>query len=259
MGPTDTNKLNCTYIKYFTVNDDRDGIPQTDAILLTMRRSTWFPLSSLVILLIAATICFVGHCESGKKNLTFVSGILFVLAGLCTLVGIILYIGSITEEVGNKPKVSLDDVQFLYNYGPSFMMAVGSFALTELSGVFSVYLYITRYKNAQKKKRLQALKSESNANNQIWRHKRSRPHSRDRSQSRERSRDTSLSRSESYYTYTPISETTCASHELSNYSFQNQNDTSRNTLSTTVVETYAPKDSLYSATNIDHLRKTTPV
>ncbi|XP_053392360.1 voltage-dependent calcium channel gamma-7 subunit-like [Mercenaria mercenaria] len=254
----DSSKRNCTYIKYFTVNDDRDGIPQTDAILLTMRRSTWFPLSSLVILLIAGTICFVGHCESGKKNLTFVSGILFVLAGLCTLVGIILYIGSITEEVGNKPKVSLEDLQFTYTYGSSFMMAVGSFALTEMSGVFSVYLYITRYKNAQKKKRQEALKSETNDRNQHWRHKRSRPQSRDRSQSRERSRDTSLSRSESYYTYTPISETTCASHELSNYSFPN--DSSRNTLSTTTIaETHVPRENLYGASNIDYLRKTTPV
>jgi len=183
---------------------------------------------------------------------------LFVV-GLCTLVGIILYIGSITEEVGNKPKVSLEDSQFGYNYGASFFMAVGSFVLTEMSGVFSVYLYITRYKNAQKKKRLQALKAESNANDrnsQPWRHKRSRPQTRDRSQSRERSRDTSLSRSESYYTYTPISETTCASHELSNYSFPN--DTSRNTLSTTTIaETHAPRESLYSPT--DYLRKTTPV
>ncbi|KAL4239395.1 hypothetical protein ACF0H5_000212 [Mactra antiquata] len=239
-----SSKRNCTYIKYFTVDDDRDGIPQTDAILLTMRRSTWFPLSSLVILLIAGTICFVGHCESGRKNLTFVSGILFVLAGLCTLVGIILYIGSITEEVGNKPKVSLDDVQFLYNYGSSFMMAVGSFALTEMSGVFSVYLYITRYKHAQRKKHQQALKTEANDRNQHWRHKRSRPQTRDRSQSRERSRDTSLSRSESYYTYTPISETTCASHELSNYSFPNDN--SRNALSTTTVaETHVPRENVY--------------
>lgn len=181
-----------------------------------------------------------------------------MFSGLCTLVGLILYIGSITEEVGNKPKVSLKDAQFHYGYGPSFFMAVGSFALTEMSGVFSVYLYITRYKNAQKKKRLQALKSETNDRNQIWRHKRSRPQSRDRSQSRERSRDTSLSRSESYYTYTPISETTCASHELSNYSFPN--DTSRNTLSTmTIAETHTPRDNLYSPTNIDYLRKTTPV
>ena len=46
-----------------------------------MRRSTWFPLASLLILLIGTIICFVGQCKSGRKNLTFVCGILFVLAG----------------------------------------------------------------------------------------------------------------------------------------------------------------------------------
>ncbi|KAK3583023.1 hypothetical protein CHS0354_005667 [Potamilus streckersoni] len=249
------SKLNCTYIKYFTVNDDRDGIPQTEAILLTMRRSTWFPLASLFILLIGGIICFVGHCESGRKTLTFVSGILFVLAGLCTLVGIILYIGSITEEVGNKPKVSIEEPQFVYYYGSSFMMAVGSFGLTELSGVFSVYLYITRYKHAQRKKKQLALKSDSNDRGYQWRCKRSRPQSQDRSHSRDRSRDTSLSRSESYYTYTPISETTCTSHELSNYSFPKE--TSRNTLSTT-AETHAYKENTMPC-NMDYYRKTTPV
>ena len=182
--------------------------------------------------------------------------VLFV-SGLCTLVGIILYIGSITEEVGNKPKVSIDEKMFTYTYGPSFMMAVGSFALTEMSGVFSVYLYITRYKHAQRKKHLMALKAEPNDRTQYCRHKRSRPQSCDRSQSRERSRDPSLSRSESYYTYTPISDTTFTSHELSNYSFPN--DASRNTLSTTTVETHAPKENPYAHASLDYLRKTTPV
>ena len=185
-------------------------------------------------------------------------------SGLCTLVGIILYIGSITEEVGNKPKVSLEDQQFIYYYGSSFMMAVGSFALTEMSGVFSVYLYITRYKHSQRKKRLQALKTEQNDRIQNWRHKRSRPQSRDRSQSRDRdrSRDTSLSRSESYYTYTPISDTTYTSHELSNFSFPK--DASRNTLTTTtVVETHNPSVRENAQplpnTTYEYFRKTTPV
>ena len=40
-------------------------------------------MSSLVILLIGGTVCFVGNCNSSKRNLTFVSGILFVLAGKC--------------------------------------------------------------------------------------------------------------------------------------------------------------------------------
>ena len=50
--------------------------------IVTMRRSTWFPLASLLILLIGTIICFVGQCKSGRKNLTFVCGILFVLAGI---------------------------------------------------------------------------------------------------------------------------------------------------------------------------------
>ena len=203
------------------------------------------------------------HVQADKSWYNFITKpFSFSISGLCTLVGIILYIGSITEEVGNKPKVSLEDTQFSYYYGSSFMMAVGSFALTEMSGVFSVYLYITRYKHSQRKKRQQALKTEQNDRIQNWRHKRSRPQTRDRSQSRDRdrSRDTSLSRSESYYTYTPISDTTYTSHELSNFSFPK--DASRNTLSqTTVAETHNFKENAqpYPNTNYDYFRKTTPV
>ncbi|ESO87433.1 hypothetical protein LOTGIDRAFT_64100, partial [Lottia gigantea] len=103
-------------------------------ILLNIRRATTFPLVSLLILLIGGILSLGSHCKSngGRKILTFVCGILFVLAGLCTLVGIILYIGSITEEVGNKAHASIEKPKFIYFYGPSFMMAVGSFILTEL-------------------------------------------------------------------------------------------------------------------------------
>lgn len=183
---------------------------------------------------------------------------LLLLAGLCTLVGIILYIGSITEEVGNKGKGNQgEDPKFEYWYGSSFMMAVCSFALTELSGVFSVYLYITRYKHSQRKKVQKMLKIEANDRSNRWRYRKSPSQSRDRSQSRERSRDPSLSRSESYFTYTPISETT--SHELSNYTFPRE--VSRNTISTT-VDTHQPRDM-----QRDHMpvpsentfRRTTPV
>ncbi|XP_052070185.1 voltage-dependent calcium channel gamma-5 subunit-like [Mytilus californianus] len=254
------NSLKCEYIKYFTVDDEKEGLAPTQAILLTMRRSTWFPLASLLILTIGIVICFVGQCNTRRKHLTFVCGILFVLAGLCTLVGIILYIGSITEEVGNKgPQNPMEDKKFIYKYGSSFMMAVCSFGLTELAGVFSVYLYITRYKHSQRKKMQQMLKVECNDKGNRWRHRRAPNQNRDRSHSRERSRDASMSRSESYYTYTPISDTT--SHELSNYTFPRES--SRNTISTT-VDTHLPRD------HHDHLpmpppppeqilRRTTPV
>lgn len=195
---------------------------------------------------------------------------LSMFSGLCTLVGIILYIGSITGEVGNKPRASIEEPRFLYDYGSSFFMAVGSFVLTELSGVFSVYLYISKHKLSQRVKRL-ALKSDHNdRNHQAARHIRRAPreNSQDRSQSRDRSREPSASRSESYFTYTPISDT---SHELSNYTFPREN--TNNTISTT-AELHAPKENSTPAlssciiragsppavaTSIDIVRRTTPV
>jgi hypothetical protein len=170
-------------------------------------------------------------------------------------VGIILYIGSITEEVGNKPRASIEEPKFVYYYGSSFIMAVGSFVLTELSGVFAVYLYITRHKQAHRKK-MQALKVQqyNDRGPSTWRYRKptrggERDHygaapggaagaaagsgystssSRDRSQSRDRSREPSCSRSETFFTYTPVSDT---SHELSNYTFPREG--TDNTISTT--------------------------
>ncbi|XP_052831847.1 voltage-dependent calcium channel gamma-5 subunit-like [Octopus bimaculoides] len=244
--------VRCRYIEYFTGESDRDGLAPTDAILLSMKTSTIFPLASLLVLLVGGIICFVGHCNTRRNRLTFFGGILFVLAGLSSLIGIILYIGSITQEVGNKPKASVETPAFIYNYGSSFMMAVGSFALTELSGVLSVYLYISRHRHIQRKKQQKNLQNETNDRSHHWRHRRGACHTRDRSHSRERaSRDPSLSRSESYFTYTPVSDT---SYELSNYAFGRES--SRNTISTT-VETHMAKE--HSCHSVDLLRRTTPV
>lgn len=137
--------------------------------------------------------------------------------------------------------------KFIYHYGSSFMMAVGSFSLTELAGVFSVYLYISRYKHFQKIDQKNTVVTQLNDKSNQWRHRRSRSQSGERSQSG----DGSLSRSESYFTYTPVSET---SHELSNYTFPRE--VSRNTISTT-AETYVAKEQ--PVHSVDTIRRTTPV
>lgn len=167
------------------------------------------------------------------------------------MVGIILYIGSITGEVGNKPRQSIGEPNFVYSYGSSFMMAVGSFALTELSGVLCVYLFISRHKHEKRKiqQRVHMVDANERPAPAYGRYRRSRSQSRDRSQSR--SRDPSMTRSESYFTYTPMSDT---SREMSNYTFPR--DSSRNTISTT-AETHIPKD--HSIHSVDTLRRTTPV
>ena len=73
-------------IRSIVVVSDNDGGSDDDddyddPVSVSMRRSTIFPLISLLILLIGVIICFVGHCNHKRKVLTFVAGILFVVGG----------------------------------------------------------------------------------------------------------------------------------------------------------------------------------
>ncbi|KAG7254327.1 hypothetical protein CRUP_014155 [Coryphaenoides rupestris] len=66
-----------------------------------------------------------------------------VPAGLSLVVGLVLYISSINDEVMNRPRES--EHFFHYRYGWSFTCAAASFLLKEAAGVMSVYLFMKRY------------------------------------------------------------------------------------------------------------------
>lgn len=68
----------------------------------------------------------------------------FSMSGLFTLIGIVIFISGVTEEAGNKPKSTMDELKFNYQYGPSFAMTISSFMASELTGVLSVYLYMVQ-------------------------------------------------------------------------------------------------------------------
>ena len=175
---------------------------------------------------------------------------IFHFVGLVCLIGIILYIGAITEEVGGQ--ASKDD-KFRYTYGSSFMLTIGSFISSEMTGVFSVYLYISRHKHAYRKKQQERLTMLVDTNERPHPSRYRRPHSR--SQSRDHSRENSPSHSDTYYTYTPVSDT---SKEMSNYTLQR--DPSRHTISTTAdTHTMSKEHSLHSVREMDTFRRTTPV
>ncbi|XP_077431299.1 voltage-dependent calcium channel gamma-7 subunit isoform X2 [Vanacampus margaritifer] len=108
-------------------------------------------------------VCFVAGSENGRcvaseyftepdieittentaNILAFVSGIFFILSGLSLVVGLVLYISSINDEVMNRPR---EPEQFFnYHYGWSFAFAASSFLLKEGAGVLSVYLFMKRY------------------------------------------------------------------------------------------------------------------
>uniref|UniRef100_A0A3B3UK00 Calcium voltage-gated channel auxiliary subunit gamma 7 n=1 Tax=Poecilia latipinna TaxID=48699 RepID=A0A3B3UK00_9TELE len=108
-----------------------------------VRTATPFPMVSLLFVFTAFVISNIGHIRPQRTILAFVSGIFFILSGLSLVVGLVLYISSINDEVMNRPR---EPEQFFnYHYGWSFAFAASSFLLKEGAGVLSVYLFMKRY------------------------------------------------------------------------------------------------------------------
>lgn len=63
------------------------------------------------------------------------------------LCGMVIYISTFKTEVGNKlrPKSTFQGPMFMYSYGYSFLFAVCSLILSELTGTFAVFLYIRQH------------------------------------------------------------------------------------------------------------------
>ncbi|CAF0898305.1 unnamed protein product [Rotaria sordida] len=96
------------------------------------------------VLLILAIFLFTrGLCKRRRKAVFFISGLLFSISGLLTMVGVTLYVSITTEESvkydQNFPLMNCD-------YGYSFLCAVLSFVLQELTGVLTVYWFIYRFR-----------------------------------------------------------------------------------------------------------------
>ncbi|XP_028820566.1 calcium channel, voltage-dependent, gamma subunit 7a isoform X2 [Denticeps clupeoides] len=108
-----------------------------------VRTATPFPMVSLLFVFTAFVISNIGHIRPQRTILAFISGIFFILSGLSLVVGLVLYISSINDEVMNRPREP--ELFFHYRYGWSFAFAASSFLLKEGAGVMSVYLFMKRY------------------------------------------------------------------------------------------------------------------
>ncbi|XP_037332405.2 voltage-dependent calcium channel gamma-5 subunit-like [Pungitius pungitius] len=112
-------------------------------VLKMIRSATPFPLVSLFFMFIGFVLNNIGHVRPHRSILAFVSGIFSILSGLALVVGLVLYISSINDEMLNRTRNS--ETYFTYKYGWSFAFAAISFLLTESAGVMSVYLFMKRY------------------------------------------------------------------------------------------------------------------
>ncbi|XP_075702929.1 voltage-dependent calcium channel gamma-5 subunit [Rhinoderma darwinii] len=133
----------CFTIEYVMPMNVQMTSESTISVLKMIRSATPFPLVSLFFMFIGFILNNVGHIRPHRTILAFVSGIFFILSGLSLVVGLVLYISSINDEILNRTKDS--ETYFTYKYGWSFAFAAISFLLTESAGVMSVYLFMKRY------------------------------------------------------------------------------------------------------------------
>ncbi|XP_034046097.1 voltage-dependent calcium channel gamma-5 subunit-like isoform X1 [Thalassophryne amazonica] len=133
----------CFSIEYVMPMNGQLSSESTVSVFKMIRSSTPFPLVSLFFLFIGFILNNIGHVRPHRTILAFVSGIFFILSGLALVVGLVLYISSINDEMLNRTKSS--DTYLTYKNGWSFAFAAISFLLTESAGVMSVYLFTKRY------------------------------------------------------------------------------------------------------------------
>ncbi|KAM9313661.1 voltage-dependent calcium channel gamma-5 subunit-like isoform 3-T3 [Pholidichthys leucotaenia] len=136
-------KGRCFTIEYVMPTNIQMTSESTVSVLKMIRSSTPFPLVSLFFMFIGFVLSNVGHVRPHHTILAFVSGIFFILSGLSLVVGLVLYISNINDEMLNRTKSN--ETYFSYKYGWSFAFAAISFLLTETAGVMSVYLFMKRY------------------------------------------------------------------------------------------------------------------
>ncbi|XP_056440623.1 voltage-dependent calcium channel gamma-5 subunit-like [Gadus chalcogrammus] len=136
-------KGRCFTIEYMMPTNGQLTSESTVSVLKMIRSATPFPLVSLFFMFIGFVLSNVGHIRPHHTVLAFVSGIFFILSGLSLVVGLVLYISSINDEMLNRTKTY--ETYFSYKYGWSFAFAAISFLLDETAGVMSVYLFMKRY------------------------------------------------------------------------------------------------------------------
>ncbi|KAK3091812.1 hypothetical protein FSP39_022801 [Pinctada imbricata] len=111
------------------------------------RMSVFFPVASLMFMVMATILAIIGNIREDVK--TLLAAVAYISGALLLAIGIILYISAINDEVGHRMKTS-DSKEagpmnsFRYWYGWSFFFAGTAFITSMLTAVVLVTLYLKR-------------------------------------------------------------------------------------------------------------------
>ncbi|KAL0993127.1 hypothetical protein UPYG_G00103590 [Umbra pygmaea] len=150
-----TNEGSCYRINHFPDDNDYDT-DSSEYILRIVRASSVFPILSTCLLMLGGVCVAIGRIYSNRNSILLSAGILFVVAGLSNIIGIIVYISSNTGDPSNKRD---EDKKNTYSYGWSFYFGALSFIMAETVAVLAVNIYIEKNKEVHFRARREFIRS----------------------------------------------------------------------------------------------------
>ncbi|XP_072168582.1 uncharacterized protein [Diadema setosum] len=143
----DPDDVECGNIRDTLPEGDEPPKSITSAVLAHVLKVLPLSICSLLLLLLTSLFSSMGLFFPQRRCFIFFTGAAHILAGLCSLSGLIRYIIAVNDAVIEKHPVSSEDL-FSHRYGFSFVVAVLAFFLINSTGVASLYLYIRLEKMA---------------------------------------------------------------------------------------------------------------
>nr|CDS18977.1 Pfam-B_7491 and Claudin_2 and Pfam-B_38 and Pfam-B_19705 and Pfam-B_6278 and Pfam-B_2154 and Pfam-B_8109 and Pfam-B_19082 domain containing protein [Echinococcus granulosus] len=115
-----------------------------------MRPAAFFPPAGLLLLCLGGG-CGVAACWGRRRSrrLLFLGGGACIVSGILTLIGIVLYVGSVSLAFDSISGPLRVETRYVYSFGAAFRLCIGAFVLSEFAGVFVIHLFLAELRHRQ--------------------------------------------------------------------------------------------------------------
>ncbi|XP_033120316.1 voltage-dependent calcium channel gamma-5 subunit-like isoform X1 [Anneissia japonica] len=122
------------------------GDPATGWLKFTYWLS-FFHIIAMVTDILAVLVFACAVMTNKDDHFIFISGFTFVISGLISMFGLLVYICGVNDELGASVVESTFDTVFVYRWGWSLYFAGVGLTLSEISGFLAVQVYFCKSKS----------------------------------------------------------------------------------------------------------------
>ncbi|XP_033098591.1 uncharacterized protein LOC117102439 [Anneissia japonica] len=153
----------CAKIPYINFEFMSPAPNVNTAVLESIRRTTALLFVGMFLMTIGCAMATFGLTDgfaSSRRHWIFIGGLIFIISGLFIMISLIIFCSSINHAVDENTPRSGKQV-FSYYFSASFAVISLAFPMSEISGVFAMYLYIHHATNTVKDEQMRTRASES--------------------------------------------------------------------------------------------------